>query len=131
MSRSKFWDPTGEQFGMPTWPRKMAPDGYATRRQLRAMGLRPGGQPVAGQLLWRSRKARRSGGTGAAWLYLVELALPVRPMTPGKQAGLDAAMRKRRTCPQCDQVRDYCIPKSLGICVECQFADEDEYAFAA
>ncbi|MEV7602920.1 RRQRL motif-containing zinc-binding protein [Kitasatospora sp. NPDC089797] len=119
MSHARHLDPTGERYGIPTWPFRMAPVGYATRRQLRKQGLRPGGQPVAGQLLWKSRKACRSGGTRAAWLYRVDLAMPVRPMTPGKAAGLEAAMRKRRTCPDCGQVKDYCIPRSLGACVDC------------
>lgn len=41
------YDPTGSVHGIPTFPWRFAPDGYATRRQLRARGLRPGGQPVA------------------------------------------------------------------------------------
>lgn len=48
----------------PTYPWRLAPDGYATRTQLRAMGLRPGGQEIAAQLMWRSRLAR--GGVRAA-----------------------------------------------------------------
>ncbi|GAA5005744.1 hypothetical protein GCM10025734_45190 [Kitasatospora paranensis] len=78
MSRPRFWDPDGERFGLPTFPWRMAPDGYLTRRQLRARGLRPGGQPVAAQILWRSRRS----GVRAAYLYRTTLAKPVRPMTP-------------------------------------------------
>lgn len=36
------FDPTGARYGIPTFPWRYAPDGYATRRQLRARGLRPG-----------------------------------------------------------------------------------------
>jgi hypothetical protein len=46
-ARAAFFDPTGDRYGIPTYPWKYAPDGYATRRGLRALGLRPGGQPVA------------------------------------------------------------------------------------
>jgi hypothetical protein len=33
------FDPTGERFGMPTFPWRCAPDDHATRRQLRGRGL--------------------------------------------------------------------------------------------
>jgi hypothetical protein len=39
----KCYDPTGALPGVPTYPWRLAPDGLATRRQLRARGLRPGG----------------------------------------------------------------------------------------
>lgn len=57
-------DPTGERFGIPTFPWQFAPDGYATRRQLRGQGLRPGGQDVAAQLL-RPRRNCPHGRPGA------------------------------------------------------------------
>lgn len=50
----EFYDPTGSRYGFPTFPYRYAPDGLATRRQLRRDGLRPNGQD-------RSRKS--SGGT--------------------------------------------------------------------
>lgn len=43
------FDPTGERFGLPTSPWKLAPEGLATRRQLRARDLRPGGQEIVAQ----------------------------------------------------------------------------------
>ncbi|MEY9940726.1 RRQRL motif-containing zinc-binding protein [Streptacidiphilus sp. MAP5-3] len=113
----RFYDPTGVRFGIPTFPFRLAPEGYATRRQLRARALRPGGQPVAAQLLWRSRKTR--GGVRCAYLYRVDLARPVRPMTEAKRAALAAAMRARRTCPACRRDVGYVIPRSLGTCVTC------------
>lgn len=112
--RRRFWDPTGARYGLPTYPWRLAPDGFATRRQLRAAGLRPGGQPVAAQLMWQTRR-----GTGVAYLYRTELARPVRPMTPGRSRALAAAMRARRTCPECRTDRGYVIPSSLGMCVPC------------
>ncbi|WP_335981350.1 RRQRL motif-containing zinc-binding protein [Streptomyces sp. CA2R106] len=117
---SRFYDPTGERYGLPTFPFRLAPDGYATRRQLRADGLRPGGQPVAAQLMWHSRKTR--GVVRVAYLYRTDRALPVRPLTPGKRAALAAALRARRTCPICERDAGYVLPASLGTCVPCAYS---------
>jgi len=112
-------DPTGQRHGgMPTWPLKWGPpkSEFATRRQLRAMGLRPGGGQVCGQLVWRSRK----GEERYAWLYRVDLAKPVRPMTPARAAALDRAMAARQTCPKCLVRFEACLPlKTLGSCWGC------------
>ncbi|MGW2397046.1 RRQRL motif-containing zinc-binding protein [Kitasatospora sp. NPDC001664] len=94
---------------------KCAPDGLCTRRQLRARGLRPGGQPVAAVVRWRSR----FGGTAEAHLYRPELAAPVREMTPGRRTALAAANRARRTCPACGADAGYVLPRHLGTCVPC------------
>ncbi|QDY77532.1 RRQRL motif-containing zinc-binding protein [Streptomyces qinzhouensis] len=118
----RCWDPTGAQYGIPTYPWRLAPDGYATRRQLRAEGLRPGGQPVAAQLMRRS--PRRPGGVSVAYLYRVELALPVRRMTSRRWGALALAMLARRTCPQCRTDAGYVIPTSLGMCVTCAYPDQ-------
>lgn len=122
----KCFDPTGATFGIPTYPWRYAPDGYATRRQLRARGLRPGGQPVAAQVMRRSRG--RKSGVLVGYLYRIDLAKPVRPMTPGKRTALAAAMRARRTCPQCRTDAGYVIPTSLGTCVPCAYPDEQHAA---
>ncbi|WP_399024168.1 hypothetical protein [Streptomyces sp. CS-7] len=45
---------------LPVYRWRLAPDGLATRRQLRALGLRPGGQDVAAQL---ERPRRRPAPT--------------------------------------------------------------------
>ncbi|MFF5716500.1 RRQRL motif-containing zinc-binding protein [Streptomyces buecherae] len=116
---SRCYDPTGARYGVPTYPWRLAPDGLATRRQLRARGLRPGGQPVAAQVVWRSRRSRT--GWRVAYFYRVDLAQPVRPMTPGRVRALAAAMRARRTCPGCRVDAGYCIPTSLGLCVTCAY----------
>ncbi|MFF8369255.1 RRQRL motif-containing zinc-binding protein [Streptomyces lydicus] len=117
MPGPRFWDPDGAKYGIPTYPYRLAPDGLATRRQLRAAGLRPGGQPVAAQILWRSRRTR--GGIRAAYLYRVGLALPVRPMTPAKWRAVAAALAARRVCPACGLDRGFTIPTSLGVCAPC------------
>lgn len=103
---------------LPVYPWHLAPEGLATRRQLRAMGLRPGGQSVVAQLQ-RPRRGGRPPLVG--YLYRVDQAKPVRPMTPGRTRALAAALRARRICPQCQQDRGYCIPTSLGACASCAF----------
>ncbi|MFI9327766.1 RRQRL motif-containing zinc-binding protein [Kitasatospora sp. NPDC052868] len=101
---------------MPTYPWHMAPDDLLTRRQLRARGLRPGGQDVAAQILWRSRRSR---DLRAAYLYRLDRAKPVRPMTPGRWRALAAANRARRTCPGCGADAGYVLPAHLGTCLPC------------
>ncbi|MEU8488125.1 RRQRL motif-containing zinc-binding protein [Streptomyces sp. NPDC048641] len=121
---SKCYDPTGAHYGIPTYPWKFAPDGYATRRQLRERGLRPGGQPIAAQLMRTSR--RRKAGVSVAFLYRVDLARPVRPMTSRKWGALALAMLARRTCPICRITYSYCLPTSLGMCLICANTDPSE-----
>jgi hypothetical protein len=120
----KCYDPSGSQFGIPTYPWRYAPEGLATRRQLRACGLRPGGQLVAAQVL----RPRYRRGPLTAYLYRIDQAKPVRPMTPGKQAALAKAMRARRTCPACQTDAGYVIPTSLGMCVSCAYPEEQRAA---
>ncbi|MGC0423567.1 RRQRL motif-containing zinc-binding protein [Embleya sp. AB8] len=123
--RARFWDPTGARYGTPTYPWRAAPDGLMTRRQLRAEGLRPGGQELAAQLMWQSR----ARGLRVAYLYRVDRARPVRPMTVGRYRALAAAMRARRTCPHCRIEQTYVISVRLGACVPC--ADGFEYSATA
>ncbi|MDT0434085.1 MULTISPECIES: RRQRL motif-containing zinc-binding protein [Streptomyces] len=104
---------------LPVFRWRLAPDGYATRRQLRAAGLRPGGQDVAATL----ERPRRHRPPLIAHLYLIDRALPVRPMTPGRWAALDKANTARRLCPECRRNADYVIPSSLGMCVPCAYPD--------
>ncbi|WP_327691655.1 hypothetical protein OG870_27810 [Streptomyces sp. NBC_00461] len=120
---AKCFDPTGARHGIPTYPWRYAPDGLATRRQLRARGLRPGGQPVAAQVL----RPRFRRGPLVAYLYRLDKAKPVRPMTPAKRRALECAMRARRTCPQCRRDAGYVIPTSLGVCVPCAYPDDQEH----
>ncbi|WP_345944453.1 RRQRL motif-containing zinc-binding protein, partial [Streptomyces sp. SID7804] len=53
---------------VPVYRWRLAPDGLATRRQLRAAGLRPGGQDVAAQI----ERPRRRRGPLVAYLYRVD-----------------------------------------------------------
>ncbi|MFH8684568.1 RRQRL motif-containing zinc-binding protein [Streptomyces lydicus] len=107
--------PSREPCSLPTYPWRLAPDGLATRRQLRALGLRPGGQPVAAQV----ERRRRRRGPLVAYLYRIDAARPVRPMTPGRWAALERANLARRTCPTCRRDAGYVIPPTLGTCVPC------------
>lgn len=103
---------------LPAYRWHLAPDGLATRAQLRAKGLRPVGDPVA-EIHWRSRLARQTGGWRFAYLYPTATAVPVAEPTEGQRRGLAAAMRARRTCPTCRTDRGYVIPTSLGECWPC------------
>ncbi|MFD7294122.1 RRQRL motif-containing zinc-binding protein [Streptomyces sp. NPDC059897] len=100
---------------LPVYRWRLAPDGLATRRQLRALGLRPGGQEVAAQL----ERPRRRRGPLVAYLYRIDAAKPVRPMTPARWAALAKANAARRVCPECGRDAGYVIPASLGTCPTC------------
>jgi hypothetical protein len=108
----QFYDPDGRRYGIPTYPYHWAPKGLLTLRQLRAQGLRPGGQPVTAQILWRR-------GLRVAYLYRADLALPRRQATAAQLAALGKALAARRTCPACGTEKDYCLPRSTGQCNDC------------
>ncbi|MFD3572401.1 RRQRL motif-containing zinc-binding protein [Streptomyces sp. NPDC058644] len=110
----RYYDPDGIKYGISTYPLGCAPDGLATRAQLRAKGLRPGGQEVAAQLMWRYRR-----GIAVGYLYRLDLAKPVRPMTPARWRAHEAMMRPRRTCPACGLDAGYVIRTSMGACERC------------
>jgi hypothetical protein len=108
----QFYDPDGRRYGIPTYPYHWAPKGLLTIRQLRARGLRPGGQQPIAQILWRR-------GLRVAYLYRTDLALPRRQATPAQLAAIGKALTARRTCPACGTEKDYCLPRSTGQCNDC------------
>jgi hypothetical protein len=108
----KFYDPDGSRFGLPTYPYHYAPKGLLTARQLRAKGLRPGGQDIAAQILWRR-------GKRVAYLYREDLAKPKRHATAAQRAAIEKALAARRTCVSCGTEKPYYIPRSLGECLDC------------
>jgi hypothetical protein len=112
-----FWDPTGARYGIPTYPWHLAPAHLATMRQLAANGLRPAGQGVQAQILWRSRRSRT--GVRAAFLYDTRLALPKRVPTEAQRAALAKALKARRTCPRCLRDAGYVLPARIGVCLDC------------
>jgi len=89
-----------------------APHGLATRRQLRAEGLRPNGQEPRAEIRWRR-------GRRVAYLYAVADAAPKRIATPAQLVALGEAMRVRRTCPVCGRDVGYCLPRRWGTCLDC------------
>jgi hypothetical protein len=110
----EFYDPDGTRYGLPTYPYHWAPAGLLTRRQLRAKGLRPGGQDIVAQILWRHRRNRR-----VAYLYREDHSMPKRQATPAQIAAIGKALQARRTCPTCGHEKPYCIPLSAGECNDC------------
>ena len=108
----EFYDPDGSRYGLPTYPYRWAPRELLTARQLRALGLRPGGQQPTAQIIWRR-------GKRVAYLYNTDLALPKRTATPAQLTAIAAALRARRTCRSCGQEKPYCIPRSRGECNDC------------
>ena len=108
----EFYDPTGDRYGIPTYPYHWAPDGLLTRRQLRALGLRPAGQDIAAQILWRR-------GKRVAYLYREDLAQPKRIATPAQREAIARALRARRICRTCGTEKPYYIRRSTGECNDC------------
>jgi hypothetical protein len=87
--------------------------GLATRRQLRALGLSPGGHEPVARVTWRK-------GGRWAWLYRIDLAVAKCRPTLAQEAALDRAMAARQTCPVCLRRYHACLPlKALGSCLEC------------
>ena len=111
-TRHRFYDPDGTRYGLPTYPWRWAPKGLLTARQLRARGLRPGGQDITAQILWRR-------GSRVAYLYREDLALPKRHATAAQLDAIGKALRARRTCPTCRAEKPYYIPRSKGECLDC------------
>ena len=107
-----FYDPEGVHYGIPTYPWRSAPKGLATLRQLRARGLRPGGQDIAAQIMWRQ-------GTRIAYLYNIDQAKPKREATPAQLVAINLALIARRTCRSCGQYKPYYIPRRYGECLDC------------
>ncbi|MDR8415076.1 hypothetical protein MTP10_40895 [Nonomuraea sp. 3-1Str] len=117
-ARMPFWDPDGQRHGgIPTYPWQMAPAGLATYRQLAAAGLRPGGQPVCAQIMWRSRRSKT--GVRVAYLYELALAKPKRTPTEAQREAIAKALRARRICPDCGVEQPYCLPRRYGACLDC------------
>jgi hypothetical protein len=112
--RVEFYDPDGSRYGFPTFPFRYAPDGLATRRQLRAEGLSPNGYDPVAQILWRHRTQIRT-----AYLYRRDLATTKRTATTAQLAVIATMLRARRTCRHCGVTHDYYIPRSTGACLLC------------
>jgi hypothetical protein len=128
MRHRVYLDPTGVEFGLPTYPFRSAPLELLTRRQLRELGLRPrlASEPDA-QLMWRGAGRHRQPGQDArvASLYRLDQAVPRRPISARQYAHLVRARAARRYCPTCRRDAGYVIAASLGECNTCHFGPED------
>ena len=94
-----------------------AGDGSPARRE----GLRPGGQDVAGWLVWGPANRPRW-----AYLYRLDLAVPKRAMTPARWAAIERCNAAQRVCPTCGHDDGYRIPRSLGECWPCAALRHDQ-----
>lgn len=116
----RLLDPTGEKFGIPTYPwgSRIAPEHLLTRRQLRELERSIGGQEPVAQLL-----APRPGGRfSVAYLYDLAASRPKRTVTAAVRAAVQRALAARRTCPACPGgPRDvgYYLRRSIGVCMDC------------
>lgn len=72
---------------------------FATRRQLRAAGLCPGGRGPVVCLHFAHHRPARS--LEHAQLYYLPHAAPKRTATPAQLAAVEAATRARRVCRKC------------------------------
>jgi hypothetical protein len=59
-----------------------------------------------------------------AYLYSIAAAKPKRVPTTAQLAAMEKALAARRTCPSCRQDVGYCIPTSLGECIECHYGSQ-------
>ena len=112
MTPAEIYDLTGQRHGIPTYPWRLAPAGYATRRQLRALGLTPGTRQPAAQILWRR-------GKRVAYLFSVSAARSRRAATQRQQAALCRAYLAHCTCRHCGIVADYYLPRHWDGCPAC------------
>ncbi|MFI5808396.1 RRQRL motif-containing zinc-binding protein [Streptomyces sp. NPDC051561] len=99
--------------------RGAVPEGLVTRRQLRDMGLSPGGNrgPVA---ILRCRLCRNTPQWSCrhptrGFLLRVDLAAPKRKPTLAQEWALDRAMAKRQTCPvpTCGRRYEFCLQAAV------------------
>lgn len=117
MTANWGWQPLAwEQNGLPTWKYGSAPAGLLTRRQMRTLGLAPGGAAPVAQVVWRHRRHEIR-----AQLWDHSELVPKRTASPAQLAALGRAMAARRWCPTCARDVGYCIQTSVGECVDCQF----------
>ncbi|MGW2708121.1 RRQRL motif-containing zinc-binding protein [Streptomyces sp. NPDC001356] len=108
---------------LPEFDRRFCPEGLVTRRQLRELGLSPGGHGPVAVLRCKACAYRPDLSCihpTRAWLYSVELARPKRVPTLAQEEALDRAMAARSTCPECRRRYYFCLPlRTQGQCDAC------------
>ena len=107
-----FYDPTGERYGLPTYPFKFAPD-----------GLRPAGNSARATCVPAAKTSpRKSSGVAASVSPTCTASTSRKPEAhrhPRATGGHRQALTARRTCPDCGQVKPYYIPRRTGACLDC------------
>ncbi|MFE2943402.1 RRQRL motif-containing zinc-binding protein [Streptomyces sp. NPDC059255] len=109
---------------LPEYDRGQVPEGLVTRRQLRDLGLSPGGNvgPVAilrcricaNRPQWSCTHPTRGH------LLRIDLATRKRIPTLAQEWALDRAMAARSTCPKCRRRYHFCLPlRTQGCCDPC------------
>ncbi|MGD9482864.1 RRQRL motif-containing zinc-binding protein [Streptomyces sp. TRM70308] len=108
---------------LPEFDRGAVPERLVTRRQLRDMGLSPGGHGPVAVLRCKACSYRPDQACihpTRAWLYSLELTRPKRVPTLAQEQALDRAMAARSTCPQCRRRYYFCLPlRTQGVCDPC------------
>lgn len=108
---------------LPEYDRGAVPEGLVTRRQLRDMGLSPGGNDGPVGILrckWCSYRPWLScNHPTRGFLLRVDLAVPKRTPTLAQERALDRAMAARQICFGCGRRFYNCLSKKLGCCLEC------------
>jgi hypothetical protein len=114
----------GTHLGLPLLSWGTAPKHLlATRRQLRAMGLRPNGQEPVAYMYFRCRRALRMV---FAELFLISGAAPHRPATAAQHTAIAKANLARRICRTCGRDTGYVPPADWGKrCEPCWLACPD------
>jgi hypothetical protein len=91
---------------------------FATYRQLRAMGLRPGGSdPVVCLHFGHHKPGLKS--LDHAHLYLVSRCVSKRVATPAQLAAIAKALKARRTCTRCGREQTYYPSTISRQCSDC------------
>ncbi|TXJ83332.1 hypothetical protein E2C11_07640 [Streptomyces lavendulae] len=103
--------------------RRSRPEGLVTRRQLRELGLSPGGHGPVAVLRCKYcayRPDQSCNHPTRGWLYDVKNARPKRVPTLAQEEALDRAMAARSTCPECGRRYYFCLPpRTQGCCDPC------------
>ncbi|GAA5105004.1 RRQRL motif-containing zinc-binding protein [Nocardia iowensis] len=95
---SGFLDPEGREYGIPTWPWRMAPQHLRTKRQLAQQDRRPGEREPQAQVM----RSRRGRPPMVARLYNAEKAVPKRESSEAQLAALQLA-RWTRSVAACER----------------------------
>jgi len=97
-----------------TFAWRTAPGGLLTRRQMREAGFAPGSAYPVGQIVCRRGRVR-------ALLYAPDDLASKRVPSSAQLSAVGKALAARRWCPDCRTDVGYCIPTSLGRCIDCEF----------